>query len=94
MITSPCLNSAILAKYPSSTPRGEPLKLIKGSDDLLWHTHVAVKDAGVKLVFSRCCFAENGTELFQSACHYSYLSDTEPIKLFICGIFTVVAVVD
>ena len=29
MIISPCLNSAILEKYPSSTPRGEPLKLIK-----------------------------------------------------------------
>ena len=94
MFTSPCLNSAILAKYPSSTPRGEPLRLTKRTDDLLLHTHVVVKDAGVQLMFSRCCFAENGTELFQSACHYSYLSDIGPIKFFICGIVTMVAVVD
>ena len=32
LFTSPCLNSAILAKYPSSTPRGEPLKLTKRTD--------------------------------------------------------------
>ena len=47
MFTSPCLNYAILAKYPSSTLRGEPLKLIKRTDDLLLYTHVVVKDAGV-----------------------------------------------
>ena len=47
MIILPCLNSAILAKYPSFTPQGEPLKLIKRTDDLLLHTHVVVKDAGV-----------------------------------------------
>ena len=47
MIISPCLNSVILAKYPSSTPQGEPLKLIKRTADLLLHTHVVVKDAGV-----------------------------------------------
>ena len=39
MIISPSLNSAILAKYPSSTPQGEPYKLIKRTNDLLLHTH-------------------------------------------------------
>ena len=36
MIISPCLNSAILAKYPSSTPRGEPLKLIKRTNEICY----------------------------------------------------------
>ena len=42
----------------------------------------------VNIVISRCCFGEDGTDLFINACRTcsTLIFLTRPIKLFICGV--------
>ena len=50
----------------------------------------------VNIVISRCCFAEDGTDLFIIACHTcsTLIFLIRPIKLFICDFVVAVPVVD
>ena len=83
MFTSSCLNSAILAKYPSSTPQGESLKLIKRTNALLLHTHK--KEKVYKWYFHVVVLQRTARVI--SKCkpqvQHAYLSDIGPIKFFI-----------
>ena len=58
------------------------------------YTQVDIKT--VNIVISRCCFAEDGTDLFIIACHTwsTLIFLTRTIKLFICGVVVAVPVVD
>ena len=64
-IFPPSLNFAVLVKYASTEPQRAPFKKMKRIKEFLFHVYVVVKTANV--VISRCCFVEDGTELFQTA---------------------------
>ena len=65
-IIPPSLNFAVLVKYASTEPQGAPFKKMERIKEFLFYVYVVVKTANV--VISRCCFVEDGTELFQNAC--------------------------
>ena len=70
------------------------LNYIQRIRDLWFYAQVVIKT--VNEVISRCCFAEDGTDLFTSACHTcnTLIFFIRPIKLFICGFVVDVPVVD
>ena len=57
------------------------------------HLYAQVVIKTVNIVMSRCCFAEDGTDLFIIACltWSTLVFLTRPIKLFICGVVVAVA---
>ena len=57
--------------------------------DLRLKAQVVIKT--VDVVISRCCFAEEGTDLFISACR---TCSARPLKFLICGVVVAVLVVD
>ena len=60
------------------------------------HLYAQVVIKTVNIIISRCCLAEDGTDLFISACHTcsTLVFLTRLMKLFICGVVVAVPEVD
>ena len=92
MIVPSCSRSIILAEYAITGLVCAPWNWICAvvCPVVIKTVHI------VNIVISRCCFAEDGRDLFISACHTCSTPKllTRPIKLFICDVVVAVPVVD
>ena len=61
-----CSHFTMFAKNATTGLFCAPLNQIQGIKDLRLYAQVVIKT--INVVISRCCFAEDGTDLFISAC--------------------------